>query len=409
MNAHRVVDDELVTRNASDLAKQYSAFKPTSRPAKANGDGAAGIPGTSIPVPAAPDGERLIASVESFIMRYVVLPSTAQLPVALWAVATHCFDSFDAFPYLSLSSPTPRCGKTRLLETLELLVGKPWRGTAPTEAALFRFIESEQPTLLLDEVEGLARRKASERDSAVLAILNAGYKRGQTVPRCVGNSHKLQNFRVYCPKAFAAIGHLPTTLADRSIVIPMQRRAPGESVARFRFERARLEAETIRAAVQAAVKLFAGEIKQTYASLPELSFLSDRDEEIFSPLFAVCGVIAPRRIKELEEAAKSLSDGKAGNAVDDSLALRLLHDLDSRWPEGQANWLSKEILADLKALEDGPWQSEFELNPRRLARLLKPFEVLTRQVKTDSGAGKGYVREEVKRAISRYPAPEKET
>jgi hypothetical protein len=86
---------------------------------------------------------------------------------------------------------------------VELLGARPWRGTAPTEAAFFRYIEAHKPTLLLDEVEGLNAKKVSERDTAVLAILNAGYQKGQTVPRCVGASHKLQLFHVYGPKAFA--------------------------------------------------------------------------------------------------------------------------------------------------------------------------------------------------------------
>jgi hypothetical protein len=367
------------------------------------------IPGTDIPVHTRIDGERLIAEVEAFITRYVVLPSAARLPVALWAITTHLFDSFDAFPYLNLSSPTPRCGKTRLLEVLELIVARPWRGTAPTEAALFRFIEANQPTLLLDEVEGLSKRHASDRDTAVLAILNAGYKRGQTVPRCVGNSHELQNFRVYCPKAFAAIGHLPATLADRSIVIQMQRRSPGESVARFRFERARREVGPTRLSMERAVKAFAGEIQKTYSELPELTFLSDRDEEIFSPLFAVCAVLAPGRVRELEKSAKKLCDVKAGDALDDSLGLRLIHDMASTWPEGQAACLTKGVLESLSGIEDAPWKSEHELNPRRLARMLRPFEVLPRQVRTVSSEGKGYLFAELKRAISRYPAPERET
>jgi hypothetical protein len=355
------------------------------------------------------EGMGLLHDIEGFISRFVVLPAYALLPVGLWAVSTHLASVFDVFPYLSLSSPTARCGKTRLLEVLEFLVARPWRGTAPTEAALFRFIEANQPTLLLDEVEGLAKRHASERDSAVLAILNAGYKRGQTVPRCVGKNHALQNFHVFGPKAFACIGHLPDTLRDRSIVVPMQRRGPGDSVARFRFERARRETIPIRTAVERTVHGLAGEIQRTYAESPDLSFLTDRDEELFAPLFAVCAVLAPGRIGALEKCAKVLCEGKAGDAIDDSLPLRLLHDIRNTWPQGQVNWLTKEILSTLAGIDDSPWSSECGLTARRLARILRPFDVFPRQVKTPSGEGKGYVWDEVERAISRYGAPEKET
>ena len=98
-------------------------------------------------------------------------------------------------------------------------------------------------------------------------------------------------------------GRLPATLADRSIVIPMQRRGHGEHVARFRSKRADQEAAPIRTDVKHALKSCGGAIEATYASLPQLSFLSDRDEELFGPLFAVCAVLAPAKVGELNQCA----------------------------------------------------------------------------------------------------------
>ncbi|HLH44041.1 MAG TPA: DUF3631 domain-containing protein [Bryobacteraceae bacterium] len=365
------------------------------------------LPGTDIPIGDLTSGA-VVERTKEFVCRYVVLPPAARLPVALWAIATHTFESFDAFPYLSLSSPTPRCGKTRLLEVLELLCARPWRGTAPSEAALFRFIEERQPTLLLDEVESLGQRKASERDSAVLAILNAGYKKGQTVPRCKANSHELQTFRVYSPKAFACIGHLPPTLSDRSIIVPMQRRGPGERVERFRFSRAQREAEPIRHQIGEGVKAVADEIREAYLNLPELPFLSDRDEEIFSPLFAVCAVLYPSRLGELSESAQALCAAKTSDTVDDSLSLRLLDDLMRLWPEGELYWATADMLTALKSEPESPW-SEMELTARRLARMLRPFEIVARNIRTDYGVKKGYLLESVKVAHSRYIGPESAT
>ena len=45
---------------------------------------------------AAEDGDYIVAEVERLIAKYVVLPGAAKLPVALWALATHVFDVFDA-------------------------------------------------------------------------------------------------------------------------------------------------------------------------------------------------------------------------------------------------------------------------------------------------------------------------
>ena len=81
-------------------------------------------------------GGEVVAEVETFITRYVVLPDAAKLLLALWTITTHIFENFDAFPYLALLSPVKRSGKTRCLEVLELLCRSPRRITAPTEADL---------------------------------------------------------------------------------------------------------------------------------------------------------------------------------------------------------------------------------------------------------------------------------
>ena len=352
--------------------------------------------------------ERLLACVEDFIVGYVVLPKAARLPVTLWAVATHAADAFDAFPYLCFSSPLPRCGKTRAIEILELLVRRPWRGTTPSEAALFRFLET-LPTLLLDEVETLTKRNRSERDQAIVAILNAGYRKGASVIRCNGQSHEVEKFNVYGPKAFCVVGNLPPTLADRSIVTQMQRRRADENVRRFRFSRAIAEAETIRSAIEKQTQASTNEVAAVYADLPALVFLGDRDEELFAPLFAVCSVFAPARLAELERCAKTLCGTKADDAENNSLAVRLLADLCRLWPDGDENWLTAGMLATLKNEEDSPWGAESEMNPRRLARMLRAFGLRSRQVRTSTGAGKGYTRAEFEAASSPYLTAGNET
>ncbi|MFZ0963668.1 MAG: DUF3631 domain-containing protein [Terriglobia bacterium] len=351
------------------------------------------------------DSAAVLAEVERFIAKFVILPSSARLPVALWGIATHLADSFDAFAYLALSSPLPQCGKTRTLEVLELLVATPWRGTAPTEAALFRFIETKQPTLLLDEVEALSKRNASERDSAVLAILLAGYKKGQTVPRCVGANHELQHFHVYGPKAFACIGSLPAALQDRCIPIPMQRRGPGETVSRFRYEQAKREAGPVRAGLEKAVRVLGAEIKDAYSKLPELAFLRDRDEELFAPLFAICAILAPERIDNLKHSAQDLCNFKTNDAVDDSLPQRLLADIQKVWPEGTGAMLTESLLQMLRDLPESPWGGEAAMSPRSLARKLRAFEVRPRLVRLGEVRGRGYIREELDRAFRRYLSP----
>ena len=77
--------------------------------------------------------------------------------MALWVVAVHAFDAWPVFPRLFVNSPEKGCGKSTLLDVLSRLVTKPLGASNITAAALFRVIEAERPTLLLDEANSYAR------------------------------------------------------------------------------------------------------------------------------------------------------------------------------------------------------------------------------------------------------------
>ena len=282
----------------------------------------------------------VIASTESFIRRFCILPDAAYLPLALWAVATHLPDAFDAFPYIALLSPAKRCGKTRVFEVLELLTSKAWHGTSATSAALFRMME-DVPTLLLDEVEALGNSKPSESAQAVLAVLNAGHRKGATIPRCDGPEHKVRHFPVYGPKAFAAIGTLPDTLADRCIHVTMQRKTPSQTVDRFLQGRAKDDAEPVRESLVEWAKAYQESVRCAYENMADLKFLSDRD--LWMPLFAVCTVAEPERLDELQRCAVALSGAKAAGDVEDSLPLKLLADVKDSFQMLAAGSVDEQI------------------------------------------------------------------
>jgi Protein of unknown function (DUF3631) len=342
----------------------------------------------------------VIGDLEKVIRRYLILPSSAYLPLALWCAATRLPDCFDCFPYIALLSPAKRSGKTRVLEVLETLSAKVWRGTAPTAAALYRMMR-ERPTLLLDEVEGLRGKNISEVQQLVLAVLNAGFRRGATVPRCVGNGQKVEFFPVYGPKAFAAIGTLPDTLSDRSIVISMQRRTAAEKVERFLLTRAKREAESIVEVVDAWAQAHDEDVRAAYESLDDLDFIIDRDAELWMPLFALCSIAAPERLLQLKEDAIALSNAKQAADVEDSLPLNLLDDIWQLWPTGATHLATSALLTKLCEMEESPW-SEEKLTARKLAKMLRPFHVQSRQIRLGTITVKGYRFAELEKAARRY-------
>ena len=107
----------------------------------------------------------------------------------------------------------------------------------PSEAVLYRKISTPPPpTLFLDEIDAVYN--GSKDTEPLRALLNAGNRRGTVVPRCVGPQQQLVDFNVFCAKAFAGIGDLPDTIADRSIIIRLARKRSDEHAHRFRSREA---------------------------------------------------------------------------------------------------------------------------------------------------------------------------
>jgi hypothetical protein len=340
---------------------------------------------------------------ENFFSRFVILPKHAALPLALWTLMTHTFDCFDAVPYLVIGSPTPRCGKTRLLECLELVVAEPRRASNVSEAALFRMIEKFSPTLLLDEAETLNGR--TERAEYLCQIINAGNRRGAKVTRCVGQGTNLEarDFSVFCPKVLAGIGNLPHTITDRAIVLSMQRRKDSESVERFLSRRVEPVGNALRMQAEAFVTSRREEISAAYEAT-DLAFISsDRDAEAWAPLFAILSIAAPERLPELRMCAEHLTHSKSANAEDDSLALRLLADMRDVWPEAERKIFTVELVRRLKGIEDAPWAGDERFDGRKLSRLLRPFELTAATVRIGTDTRKGYAREDAEAVFARYP------
>jgi len=348
-------------------------------------------------------GTWAVSLAENLFHDYLILPLGIPFVASLWAIGTYIFEDFDCFPYLTITSPTKRCGKTRFGEILELLCCRPLMSVNVSEAALFRSIDSEKPTVIIDEAESL-RSKDSERSRFLLPILQAGFRQGAFVPRCVGKGHEVEKFSVYCPKAILAIGTLPDTLTDRSIVVSMRRHLPSEYIARFRRRFASMQADGIVSAVDTWVEAHQEQIAKAYLK-QNLDFLRDREADIWEPLFAIASVAVPERMEELKRIAIRLSDQKAKMDVDESQGLRLLADIRTTFSGTKRNAIpSVELVDRLRKDAANHWGEE--LTQTKLARLLRPFGISPQQVWVEERNFRGYRREDFKSAIERYLSPD---
>lgn len=267
---------------------------------------------TVSPLPSVSSRAQLLCETEAFISRYVVLSAPQSTAVALFVAHTHAIDIADVTPYLALTSATPRCGKTRLLEVLELVTCRALRSADFTESALFRLIP-QQPTLLLDESDTIFRGPMSRQ--GLRALLNAGYRRGSPVQRVKGS--EVQSFDPFCAKVIAGIGDkLPETVRDRSIPITMTRKSPAEDVERFRMKEVTATGHELRDRLYRSFGRHGENAKWLHGlgsvrpTLP--AFLNDRQQDSWEPLLQIAEVIGGGWLDRAIDAARALHETTAG-------------------------------------------------------------------------------------------------
>jgi hypothetical protein len=359
-----------------------------------------------------PKLNEIVTKIETYIQDYVTLANPQYaLPIALWVLGTYCFPEFDAYPYLTITAATKRSGKTRLGEMISFCCSNPRMFAALTGPTMFRCIQEEHPTIIFDESEGLS----SEAAGTMRSVLNVGYRRGQTVPRSAGQG--IKEYDTYCPKIFILIGDVYDTLRDRSIVIFMKR---AETRKRFTFEAAKEEGKIIRELVSESVKQQIGAIMRTFQQHQGLSFLMDRDEEIWTSLFCLAEVFCKDRIQELQACAADMAAEKTGEAVKytaskeaeaeatkDEYRKRMLADLWSLFMVDHVKAIrSEEVVDKLKAIPTAPWR-KFKgvgITAHDVASMMEIFKLNPVRIALGSGRGnqkfyRGYKRADVEKAM----------
>ncbi len=185
------------------------------------------------PWPEEVDGDDLLDRIVGALCRHVVMPSHAAEAVALWVVHCHAFENWRHTPRLGVLAPEKECGKSTLLDVLTCLVPRALKTENLSTATMFRTVDQFKPTLLIDEFDTFLRDNEELRGA-----LNAGHAKGGRHLRCEGDDNKVRAFKTFGPAALAGIGRLPETLADRSILITLQKRKADEYIQDFRDDRA---------------------------------------------------------------------------------------------------------------------------------------------------------------------------
>jgi hypothetical protein len=349
------------------------------------------------PWPDPVDGQALLNDLAALFKRFIILPPLAEDALALWTLHTHAFKLRDVTAYLGLESPEKRCGKTTLLGLLSRLVHRPVVAANISPPAFYRVIEEVQPTLLIDEADTFVRG-----NDKLHGILNAGYSRATAFVVRVGPQRPsdekapLRTFCCWCPKAMAAIGRLPETLADRCIVIAMQRKSPAENCDRLR----QLDASDFGRKAARFILDNQHAISQARPELPPE--LNDRAADIWEPLFALADLAGGDWPQKARNAALKLTDCASEISPIAGLFLTISAVFALKKTDQLCSSTLVEVLNDLphhlwRSLTRGQ-----DLTDRWLAKLLRPYDVYPVVLSINGHRSRGYRHDDFLEPARRY-------
>jgi hypothetical protein len=363
-----------------------------------------------------------------------VLPAWTPEALALFIVHTYAFLLRDVTAYIGVESPEKRCGKTTLLTLISQLVHRPVVASNISPPAFFRVIEELRPTLLIDEADTFLKGNDELR-----GILNAGNRRdtafvvrvapsgssasassscsaalpltdslthslitahGPSSPDARPEGHRpsqLATFSSWCPKMIAAIGHLPETLADRCIIVRMQRKTSQETCERLR----NLDAEPLRRQCAQFVADHGGAIAAARPAMP--AGLNDRAIDIWEPLIAIADLAGGNWPDLARQAAVNLTataqeTNPIGTLLVDIFVLFAL--------SGGDRMFTRTLVQGLNArFADRPWAEICkgkEITGLWLSAQLRPYGIKPRTIWIGDQQGKGYTEEDFLETFRRY-------
>lgn len=334
----------------------------------------------------------LLDDIIAFVKRFVIFQDPAHYNIlGLWILHTYTFDAAYATPYLYVKSAEKQSGKTRTIEVAALLAHNPVTSAQSTVSSLFRLIESQRPTIFLDEVDAVWTGASNEE---LRGLLNSGYKKNGTILRTVPGQDggEVKPFSTFAPKLLAGIdnGQLPDTIADRCITFNLKRKKKDEEVERLNERKIRDDVDALKDRMQ---RWAAANIDAVMDFEPKtIDEISDRAFEIAEPLLQIAsrfkGWTAIAR-KDLIHLLRAKTAKLSINA-EALLIARTLMDGDGNSPT-RDRITSAELATAL------------DISAKRLGIILAPYDITPRTIRLPGGmTAKGYHRKDFADAWDRY-------
>ena len=411
LQKHKPLEQMMLKGQAVDILKEKGVRAPAAliNLALKNPTGeepeTSNIKGAVEPWDSPVDGSELFKELVYAFNRHVVVEPMFVHATILWVFHTHCHDVFRKSPILNVHSGEKGSGKTTFLSVVQALVHKPFSASNVTKAVIFRTIDLEKPTVIFDEADTWLGA-----DKEMIGILNSGHDYAfASVSRMVrqGDDWVPGYFSTWAPKVLAAIGDIPDTLRDRSIIIRMRRKLASEKVQPL--DREAIQRLTVlKRKIVRWVKDNEHLIGASNPDMPKLR--SDRSLDNWKPLMAIGEVLGEDILEDTTDAVIRYSSYFLD---DDSIGAELLHDIYVYFDENQVTRVSSVDLASwLGSLPDRPWgtiERGKAITPFRLSKILKRFMIRPNPTRMSQKLVlRGYDLDQFEDAFQRYVYSETE-
>jgi hypothetical protein len=245
-------------------------------------------------------------------------------------------------------------------------------------------------------------RKGDEGES-IRAFTNSGYRDSgyYGITEGEGKNRKATKFRTFAPMALAGKGEIiPESVTSRGITIRLQRRKEDQRIENFLSRKGVMfEAEELREWLSS----WADQSAQDLDFNPEM-IVTDRDREVWSPLFMVANLVG----EEWEDKAEMALDYYIKSIQEDSVPRerQLLSDTQEIFHRLREDKIrTATLLSELVEVPDSEWGKlnyGNAITEKYIAKRLKPYGITPRNLRFGENTARGYLRYEVDQACSIY-------
>lgn len=332
---------------------------------------------------------------------HIACTDAVKVAATLWILMTWVILASHILPIAWINAPEKRCGKSSLLTLMSRMSKRSLPTSNITTSALFRSIESYEPTLFIDEFDSFINDNEGLR-----GVLNAGHSRDNPyIIRCVGDENEPTLFNVYGAKAVSGIGTIPSTLIDRSISLTLQRKMKHETKKRVRYL-----PEDVTNTIQSKLARWSDDnlqaVKDARPVLPVT--INDRAQDNWEILLKIALVLGDGWLERAYRACIEIS-GIENEEL--SLNEQLLSDIQTVYKlRNIETLLTRDLIKLLCRDPEMPWSTCNDRKPitsNKIGSMLKGFRISSKDMRTLDLYGKdvrskGYDINDFQDAFSRY-------